>query len=213
MTNTRRIFKIAVDVLLIVLLFASLACRWTGHRMHLWAGYGWFLIVFLHAVLNWQWYRSCLRGPWPWRRWVPAVTAAALWAGTLGLLVSGVLLAHFRREIASAMLWRQIHVGCAYWLLLLCGLHAGLHAQAFLAALRQKKWFVKMQKLLTPLAWLAAAGGLWALWSLGLGQKLLFATPFAGGANSWLSLTAQAAAVFWLCAFAAYFVTKRGKVK
>lgn len=63
MANTKRILKICVDSLLIVLLLASLACRWTGHRMHLWAGYGWILIVFLHAALNWQWYRSCLRGP------------------------------------------------------------------------------------------------------------------------------------------------------
>lgn len=205
----QRLLKIVTDVFLTLLLLATLAYPWTGHRLHAWVAYSWALAVLLHGICNRGWYASLLRGAYSPRRILTLVLAVLLWVCTLGVLVSGVGMAHFRHAVGSALFWRQIHIGCAYWLLVLCGLHAGLHMQAWAASLAQKAFFIKIKKYLAVLAWAAAAGGLWAAGRLDIGPVLLFSSPFAADGTTWYLLAVQTAAVFWLCAFAAHILTRR----
>ena len=141
-------------------------------------------------------------------RWLPRLRWG-LWLAALGAVLSGVCLAHFRQELGHALWWRQLHIGCAYWLLVLCGLHFGLHIETLAAPLRQKMCFIKIRKVLPWLGAVLAAAGLWAGWRLAVEPALLFGSSFVPNGGSWYCFAAQAVAVFWLCAFAAYVFTRR----
>ena len=203
-----RFIKITTDVLLALLLLATLAYPWTGRHIHTWVVYAWAFVVLLHAVWNRGWYASLWRGSYSPRRILTVVLALLLWAA-VGALASGVVLAHFRHAVGSALWWRQLHIGSAYWLLVLCGLHAGLHLETWAAPLRQKAFFNKIKKILALAAWAAAAGGLWACWRLHIGRVLWFSASFSADGGTWYYLALQTAGVFWLCAFAAHILTRR----
>ena len=57
-----RFIKITTDVLLALLLLATLAYPWTGRHIHTWVVYAWAFVVLLHAVWNRGWYASLWRG-------------------------------------------------------------------------------------------------------------------------------------------------------
>lgn len=108
-----RFIKITTDVLLALLLLATLAYPWTGRHIHTWVVYAWAFVVLLHAVWNRGWYASLWRGSYSPRRILTVVLALLLWAA-VGALASGVVLAHFRHAVGSALWWRQLHIGSAY---------------------------------------------------------------------------------------------------
>ena len=209
MRNGQRLVKITTDAVILGLLITVLAFPWTGHRTHAWAAYGWAVVVLLHGIWNRKWYAALWRGAYDWRRMIGTLLAVLLWLAALGAVLSGVCLAHFRQELGHALWWRQLHIGCAYWLLVLCGLHFGLHIETLAAPLRQKMCFIKIRKVLPWLGAVLAAAGLWAGWRLAVEPALLFGSSFVPNGGSWYCFAAQAVAVFWLCAFAAYVFTRR----
>ena len=201
--------KISTDILLIVCLFTTLLYRWTGHELHSIAGYGWLLAVVLHSIWNRGWYANLLRGKYTWLRSISSVLAGLLWVCTAGVILSAIGLAHFSQEIDCVLVLRRIHIGGAYWLLVIGGLHAGLHIEALSAPLRSYSLLRKTRKFLLSLAWIAAATGIWAAWQLSIGPVLLFSAPFAANGGNGVYLAVQLAAVFWFCAFAAHLFTRR----
>ena len=73
----------------------------------------------------------------------------------------------------------------------------------------EKMCFIKIRKVLPWLGAVLAAAGLWAGWRLAVEPALLFGSSFVPNGGSWYCFAAQAVAVFWLCAFAAYVFTRR----
>ncbi len=199
------------DAALLLLFLAALTYTWTGYTLHVWAGWLWLAAVVLHGVLNKPWYQNIFRGAYSPRRIFILTLNMLLWVCTAGLFVSGLYMAYGTLNVAQAALMRQIHVGCAWWLFLLCGVHAGLHG-AILSNVFKKIPFPRFAVKYT----LWAAGLLFAGWGalgfirLRLWNKLLFQNSFGSWEGSLTGFIAAACGLFMLFAAPAHLLMQQG---
>ncbi len=199
------------DAALLLLFLAALAYTWTGYTLHVWAGWLWLAAVVLHGVLNKPWYQNIFRGAYSPRRVFILTLNMLLWVCTAGLFVSGLYMAYGTLNVAQAALMRQIHVGCAWWLFLLCGVHAGLHG-AILSNVFKKIPFPRFAVKYT--LWAAGLG--FAAWGalgfirLRLWNKLLFQNSFGSWEGSLTGFIAAAGGLFMLFAAPAHLLMQQG---
>ncbi len=122
-----------LDAALLVLLLLLMSFQFLPKALHEALGLVMGGGVLLHLVWNRGWLAALPRGRWSPGRAIPAVVNAALAVCFLLALVSGLAIANQLFHGVFGMAWQrsivahQVHITSSYALLILTGLHLGLH--------------------------------------------------------------------------------------
>lgn len=124
------VFRLAIDCLMGAFVIGAMAGRYLKNPIHETMGIFFVLAVIIHVFQHLNWFRSLLRGRYRLRRIL--MTSIVL----LLLFTAAVLTAHGTMmsrtwfafmDIKSSLAMRQIHTTAAYWVLILMGIHTGVH--------------------------------------------------------------------------------------
>ncbi len=122
--------KIIVDAAMISLLLPVMAYQITGNFLHEWMGVILFFFFTIHHILNWNWYRTILKGRYTAARNILTVIGLLLILSVLGLMISGVMISHSLfgfLNLGTDDIWVKIHIASAAWGYVLMSVHIGLH--------------------------------------------------------------------------------------
>lgn len=177
--------KLALDLAMVLLFIAALGFRSTGGLAHEWIGLIFLTLCSLHAVLNWNWYGSLLRGKYNARRLLNTSLNLLLLVVVTLLFISGAINSRHLfsfLNLNGSLEMRQIHSLVSYWGMLLLGIHAGLQWDKVIITLKAKaganwKWLGNSLAL-RGLAILLAAYGIWASFDRAMGSKLFLGFSF-----------------------------------
>lgn len=181
----RLAIRLTVDAAMVLLFVTSLAFRATGREAHEWIGLAFCLLLILHTVWSWGWYKSLLTGRYSTRRTLNAITNLALVAAMFALCLCGIMNSRhifgFSQYVDGENI-RQIHCFSAYWGLVLIGIHTGLHWDMIMGAVRKQFGFAKVSKATAfglRLAVIAVVGlGVWASYERDMASKLFLGFSF-----------------------------------
>jgi hypothetical protein len=194
-----------------VLLLASLAYWWLDNLPHELFGTAMFVLVAWHIVVNRLWFKNLLRGRYDGRRTVTALLHLLLIVNMVVLLITSVIISKSvfaPLPIPDSVYLRDIHWFSAYWVMIVVGIHLGLHWARVIAMVRSSDGAAQGNR---PLIWVlrlsavaVAAFGVWSAAVLGVLAKLTFTysldfwdftasvTPFFG---HWIGIVALPAVV------------------
>ncbi|MCR5440386.1 MAG: hypothetical protein K6F01_13315 [Selenomonas sp.] len=174
---------------LLPLLFLPIMCfHYVPKVLHEVLGILWLVLVLIHIGQNRHWFASFMRGPWSILRIIGTVIDILLLMVLVGLVGAGSGISnHLFKEIMPldiqrSILIHQLHVSSPYALLILMGLHWGLHFKGWWARW-QLPWPACLP-LKAVLALLVVGGGIYGSFLDRVGDRLLmkhiFATPATG---------------------------------
>ena len=121
---------IIVDAAMISLLLPVMAYQITGNFLHEWMGVILFFFFTIHHILNWNGYRTILKGRYTAARNILTVIGLLLILSVLGLMISGVMISHSLfgfLNLGTDDIWVKIHIASAAWGYVLMSVHIGLH--------------------------------------------------------------------------------------
>ena len=127
--------------------FLLIMCfQYLPKSLHELGGILWVAAVLLHLYWNQQWFSSVLHGKWTTLRGVAVLINILLILSSITVILSGICISNhvFKGAIPLALqrniVIHQLHVSLPYFMLILMGLHVGLHWQGiwqrFMKALR-----------------------------------------------------------------------------
>lgn len=125
--------RIFLDIVLLVLFLLIMSFQLLPKMLHEVLGILILVAVVLHLIWNRPWFSSLLRGKWNFRRGMSAVVNWLLMVNVVVILVTGMMISnHLFKGVFGIALQRnitvhQLHVSLPYLLLILFGLHLGLH--------------------------------------------------------------------------------------
>lgn len=184
----RRIF---LDVILMVLFLLALDYSYTRVRWHEYLGSAFFILSFLHCAFNYRWFKTVGKGSWNVRRGLTFIINGGLVLSLLVSLITGLMISQilfqepFGPALNRSIFVHQMHVLAPYIMLLLVGIHLGLHWQVL--------WlrFTNSAGILTGSRWyrvvcytgvvLLAAAGVYASFRYNIGSRLMVRHMFGGG--------------------------------
>ncbi|MDL2315592.1 DUF4405 domain-containing protein [Desulfovibrio sp. OttesenSCG-928-A18] len=209
--------RFTIDGAMVLLLVSSLGFRATGREAHEWIGVLFCVLLALHTIWNWGWYKNLFAGTYSARRAVGTITNLALVAVMAALCVCGVLNSRhifgFSRFIDGDGV-RQIHSLAAYWGLILVGIHAGLHWDIIMVAARKAFGGNGTRKSaalpLRVLAIVIAGLGMWASYERDMASKLFLGFSFDFWNPDWPLVFFYACnlAIMGMYAFVAHYALK-----
>lgn len=203
---------------LAILLLLSLAYWWLENLPHEIFGTALFVLLAWHIVVNRFWFKNLTKGRYDLRRAVALVLHLLLIGNMLVLLVTSIVISKslfVRLPIPDNIYLRDVHWFSAYWLMIIVGVHIGLHWTRVMATTRTSLGLSndnpKRTLALRVAVVLAAGFGVWSISVLGVWTKLTFnfsldfwdftasVTPFFG---HWAGVVALPAAIthygmFW----------------
>ncbi len=181
-------FRMTVTALLPLLFLPIMCFHYVPKVLHEVLGILWLLLVLIHIGQNRQWFASLKRGRWPILRLIGTVIDILLLVVLLVMVGAGSGISnHLFKEIMPldiqrSILIHQLHVSLPYALLILMGLHWGLHFKGWRA-----RWHLPWPAFLplkVVLAILVITGGIYGSFLDHVGDRLLmkhiFATPATG---------------------------------
>ena len=181
-------FRMTVTALLPLLFLPIMCFHYVPKVLHEVLGILWWLLVLIHIGQNRQWFASLKRGRWPILRIIGTAVDILLLVVLLVMVGAGSGISnHLFKEIMPldiqrSILIHQLHVSLPYALLILMGLHWGLHFKGW-----RERWHLPWPAFLplkVVLAVLVAAGGIYGSFLDRVGDRLLmkhiFATPATG---------------------------------
>ncbi|TGR18842.1 DUF4405 domain-containing protein [Mesorhizobium sp. M00.F.Ca.ET.149.01.1.1] len=181
MLTTRVAHRLLIPVGMAALLLLSLAYWWLDNIPHEIFGTAVFVLIAWHIAMNRLWFRNVFRGRYDGRRVFTVLLHLFLIVNMAVLLTTSIVIS--RSVVAFLPLpnityLREIHWFSAYWVMIVVGIHLGIHWIRVLALLRSMLGLSRRSLLR---AWtlraaaLACAGfGMWSFWVLGIWGKLTF---------------------------------------
>ena len=135
-------FRVVLDIAMTVLLPMLMAYSLIGETFHEVIGTAMLALFIVHHVLNRKWYKGAFHGKLTAGRMIRTVLGLLLLVLMLlqplsGILMSKHLYTFIQIEGVSAVS-REIHLMVAYWCLVLCCIHAGMHLTALMNRLKRK---------------------------------------------------------------------------
>jgi hypothetical protein len=175
------IHRLLVPLAMAGLLLLSLAYWWLDNVPHEIFGVAVFVLIAWHITLNRSWFANLFRGRYNGRRMFTVLLHMLLIANMAVLLVTSVFISKSLLAflpLPDSTLLREIHWFSAYWVMVVVGIHLGLHWTRVMMLLRlisgrpsgsaTRTWLLRT-------AALALAGfGTWSFWVLGVWGKLTF---------------------------------------
>ena len=181
-------FRMTVTALLPLLFLPIMCFHYVPKVLHEVLGILWLLLVLIHIGQNRQWFASLKRGRWSIFRLIGTVIDILLLVVLLVMVGAGSGISnHLFKEIMPldiqrSILSHQLHVSLPYALLILMGLHWGLHFKGW-----RERWHLPWpasKRVKAALAVLVTAGGIYGSFLDRVGDRLLmkhiFATPATG---------------------------------
>jgi hypothetical protein len=140
-----------------------------------------FALLGWHLAVNRTWFRNLLRGRYDTRRAITLVLHLLLIANMLVLLVTSVVISKSIFEflpIPDSIYLRDVHWFAAYWVMVIVGVHLGLHWSRIMAMVRTTLRLSPVDSARTLVLRIAAAAlagfGVWSFTVLGVWAKLTF---------------------------------------
>ncbi len=175
------VHRLLVPLAMAGLLLLSLAYWWLDNVPHEIFGVAVFVLIAWHITLNRSWFANLFRGRYNGRRMFTVLLHMLLIANMAVLLVTSVFISKSLLAflpLPDSTLLREIHWFSAYWVMVVVGIHLGLHWTRVMMLLRlisgrpsgsaTRTWLLRT-------AALALAGfGTWSFWVLGVWGKLTF---------------------------------------
>jgi hypothetical protein len=171
------------------LLFLPIMCfHYVPKVLHEVLGIMWLVLVLIHIGQNRQWFMSLKRGSWTILRTIGTVVDILLLIVLLVMVGAGSGISnHLFKEIMPLTIQRsilihQLHVSLPYALLILMGLHWGLHFKGW-----REKWHLPWPAscpVKVLLALLVTAGGIYGSFLDRVGDRLLMKHIFATAATN-----------------------------
>lgn len=174
------IARLLPDGIALCLLLACMGYWWLGNTAHEVMGAGLLALVGRHVILNRRWFAAIRRGHYDAARRLRLALNLMLAAAMLVLLVTSLMISESLRGVLNlpgVFTLREVHWFAAHWLVVIVGLHIGLHwhivtglARARLPILRNNILGVLSWALAIPVACL----GVNSSFVMGLGTRLGF---------------------------------------
>jgi hypothetical protein len=175
------IHRLLVPLAMAGLLLLSLAYWWLDNVPHEIFGVAVFAWIAWHITLNRSWFTNLFRGRYNGRRMFTVLLHMLLVANMAVLLVTSIFISETLLAflpLPNSTLLREIHWFSAYWVIVIVGMHLGLHWPRVMMLLRLisggssgspiRTWVLRV-------AALALAGyGVWSFRVLGVWGKLTF---------------------------------------
>ncbi len=162
-------------------LLLSLAYWWLDNLPHELFGTALFALLVWHIAVNRFWFKNLIKGRYDARRTLALGLHVLLIANMLVLLVTSIVISRSVLEplpIPDSIYLRDIHWFAAYWVMILVGIHLGLHWARVMATARS---FFRIPQgntirtlLLRMASCLIAGFGVWSVSVLGVWTKLTF---------------------------------------
>ncbi len=166
---------------MMALLVLSLSYWWLENLPHEIFGTAMFALLGWHLVINRYWFGHLLRGRYDARRVIVVALHAALILNMLVLLVTSVVISKSlfaALPIPDSIYLREVHWFSAYWVMMIIGIHLGLHWTRVIALCRSALGLSATsiaRTIVLRLITLAFAGlGLWSFAALDVWGKLTF---------------------------------------
>ncbi|WP_082537294.1 MULTISPECIES: DUF4405 domain-containing protein [unclassified Aureimonas] len=163
------------------MLLLSLAYWWLGNIAHELFGTALFALLVWHVVTNRRWFANLAHGRYDGRRVAKLVLHLLLVINMAVLLVTSVVISKSvfaPLPIPDSIYLREVHWFSAYWVMIVVGIHVGLHWTRVMALVRKtlglapgnatRTWTLRL------LAAMLGAFGLWSWFVLGVWSKLTF---------------------------------------
>ena len=184
--------KRTVDVCMTVLLLCLMAYQVTGEALHEWFGVGMTVLLIVHHVLNFRWYKSLFKGKYnAYRAVTVAVNTLLLLSIALTALCGMAMSAHavpFLYGMLPVSFARRFHLAVPFWSFILMGFHLGLHIPAMTAGIKLNG---RIKTAVAAVIAVIAGVGFWLFVKNGIPDYVFFRTPFA-----FLDYEKEAALVF-----------------
>lgn len=123
--------KIAMDLLMMILLFILNGYQFYSESMHEWLGVMILVCFILHNALNFNWYKTIRKGRYSTVRIVYLIINFLVFICMLMQMYSGIIMSRhvfsFLNLHGAMSFVRRMHILGAYWGFLLIGVHLGLH--------------------------------------------------------------------------------------
>ena len=132
--------RLSLDLVMTLLILLEFAYRLTGSTLHELIGLAMLCLFIVHGAWNWRWFTTLLKGRYAGLRIVSVTINALLLVAVLLMMASGVLnsdLLYSLTQVELDLLPRELHTAAAYWLLILVGVHLGMHWKMVMAEARK----------------------------------------------------------------------------
>ena len=126
----RKAFDYLMIAVLIFLTGSGTATNKTESLLHEICGITLFVCVALHLILNRKWFTKLFKGKYSGNRIALTVTDVLLIVTVILIIVSSVVVSRYIFSFLGAsgtLLARRIHLVGTAWMLVICGIHYGLH--------------------------------------------------------------------------------------
>ncbi len=178
--NRKNIVKKVIDVCMTILLLCLMAYQVTGEKLHEWGGIAMTVLLIVHHILNYKWYRSLFKGKYTAYRIVTVIVNTLLLASIALTALCGMAMSShavpFLYGMFPVSFARRFHLAISFWSFILMGLHLGLHIPAMTAGF---KWSGKVSFAAAAAAAVVSGIGLWLFVKNGIPDYIFFRTPFA----------------------------------
>ncbi|MDE6849524.1 MAG: DUF4405 domain-containing protein [Ruminococcus sp.] len=178
------IFKVVLDILMLMAMPVLMAYMLAGEVIHEWLGTGIFVLFILHHILNFQWIKNIFRGKYTASGIIKTVINFLILLMIIGLAYSGIILSrHVFSDLnidASRADARKIHMFCSYWGFVLMSLHFGFHWDMFLGIAKKftKKKSVLKTAVLRILTAVIAGYGIYSFRKREIGSYMIMKIEF-----------------------------------
>lgn len=173
--------RLVLPAAMAALLLLSLAYWWMENLPHEIFGAVLFALLGWHLAVNRIWFRNLLRGRYDTRRMITPVLHLLLIANMLVLLVTSVVISKSVFEflpIPDSIYLRDVHWFAAYWVMVIVGVHLGLHWSRVIGVVRATLRLSPRNSARTLVLRIAAAllagFGVWSFSVLSVWGKLTF---------------------------------------
>ncbi|KQV22148.1 hypothetical protein ASC97_27635 [Rhizobium sp. Root1203] len=173
--------RVLLPSFMLALLLLSLAYWWLDNLPHEVFGTGLFVLLCWHVYVNRTWFKNLTRGKYDARRAVRVFLHAGLLVNMGVLLVTSVVISKSVfawLPIPDSVYLREIHWFAAYWVIIVTGIHVGLHWErlrtSLLNLLGVKQTSPVLRAVLLAMGAAFALQGLASIQTLGVWTKLTF---------------------------------------
>jgi len=183
--KTKTLYKLGIDLAMIVLFLITMACRLTGSTIHEFLGVFLAILFCFHNIIYWRWYIALFKGRYPPLRIFHTAINLLLFLIMLVLLTSGAMLSHTLigfMDLKGGLSARKLHILSTYWGFILMSIHLGIHWEMIMSVAHQIAQVAYPNRSRTFhlkfLALVIAIYGVFASFRLEIGSKLILNYAF-----------------------------------
>lgn len=139
--NRRLLFNLVIDLLLLITFLLLFASPLTGNVVHEIMGSLFFLLLAIHQLTHWSWYKNLAKGKYYLLRAIHTTINLLLVACVIVISVTALGISQrlfIFLPLNFGLIGSQIHIVLAYWGLIVVSLHIGLHWERLIGIVKKR---------------------------------------------------------------------------